>query len=317
MNQVKLITGNANPELAKEVAAKLGIPLSDVTVDRFSDGEIKVVINESMRDDDVFIIQSLCSPANDNIMELLIIADALRRASAGRITAVIPYYAYSRQDRKVNPRDPISAKLIADIITVSGITHAVFVDLHARQVEGFFDIPIDHLQAMPVLTDFFIRKGIGGEDTVIVSPDIGGVARARNFAKVLGSPIAIIDKRRPKPNVAEVMNIIGEVEGKRAIIIDDIIDTAGTIVNAAKAIKEKGAIEVYAACTHPVFSGPAVQRLSLAVKEGYIKEVVVTDSIPLKEKRFEGVSVLTISGMLAEAIRRIHFGESITKMFNF
>ncbi len=317
MNQVKLITGNANPELAKEVAAKLGIPLSDVTVDRFSDGEIKVVINESMRDDDVFIIQSLCSPANDNIMELLIIADALRRASAGRITAVIPYYAYSRQDRKVNPRDPISAKLIADIITVSGITHAVFVDLHARQVEGFFDIPIDHLQAMPVLTDFFIRKGIGGEDTVIVSPDIGGVARARNFAKVLGSPIAIIDKRRPKPNVAEIMNIIGEVEGKRAIIIDDIIDTAGTIVNAAKAIKEKGAIEVYAACTHPVFSGPAVQRLSLAVKEGYIKEVVVTDSIPLKEKRFEGVSVLTISGMLAEAIRRIHFGESITKMFNF
>jgi ribose-phosphate pyrophosphokinase len=317
MNQVKLITGNANPELAKEVAAKLGIPLSDVTVDRFSDGEIKVVINESMRDDDVFIIQSLCSPANDNIMELLIIADALRRASAGRITAVIPYYAYSRQDRKVNPRDPISAKLIADIITVSGITHAVFVDLHARQVEGFFDIPIDHLQAMPVLTDFFIRKGIGGEDTVIVSPDIGGVARARNFAKVLGSPIAIIDKRRPKPNVAEVMNIIGEVEGKRAIIIDDIIDTAGTIVNAAKAIKEKGATEVYAACTHPVFSGPAVQRLSLAVKEGYIKEVVVTDSIPLKEKRFEGVSVLTISGMLAEAIRRIHFGESITKMFNF
>jgi len=317
MNQVKLITGNANPELAKEVAAKLGIPLSDVTVDRFSDGEIKVVINESMRDDDVFIIQSLCSPANDNIMELLIIADALRRASAGRITAVIPYYAYSRQDRKVNPRDPISAKLIADIITVSGITHAVFVDLHARQVEGFFDIPIDHLQAMPVLTDFFIRKGIGGEDTVIVSPDIGGVARARNFAKVLGSPIAIIDKRRPKPNVAEIMNIIGEVEGKRAIIIDDIIDTAGTIVNAAKAIKEKGATEVYAACTHPVFSGPAVQRLSLAVKEGYIKEVVVTDSIPLKEKRFEGVSVLTISGMLAEAIRRIHFGESITKMFNF
>jgi len=316
MDQVKLITGNSNRELAKKVALKLGMPLSDVVVDRFSDGEIKVVINESVRDNDVFIIQSLCSPANDNIMELLIIADALRRASAGRITAVIPYYAYSRQDRKVNPRDPISAKLVADIITVSGITHAVFVDLHARQIEGFFDLPVDHLQAMPVLSDYFIRKGIGGEETVIVSPDIGGVARARNFAKVLGSPIAIIDKRRPKPNVAEVMNIIGEVEGKTAIIVDDIIDTAGTIVNAAKAIKEKGAKEVYATCTHPVFSGPAVQRLSTAIKEGHIKEVVVTDSIPLGEKHFEGVNVLTISGMLAEAIRRIHFGESITKMFS-
>ncbi len=316
MKQVKLMTGTANPDLAKSVAAHLGIPLSDVTVGRFSDGEIQVVINESVRDCDVFIVQSLCRPANDNIMELLLLADALKRASAGRITAVIPYYAYGRQDRKVNPRDPISAKVVADILQAAGVNHVVVVDLHAKQVEGFFDIPVDHLEARPVLAEYFAGKGMGGEDTVVVSPDIGGVARARNFAKILGSPIAIIDKRRPRPNVSEVMNIIGEVEGKKAIIIDDIIDTAGTIVNAARAIKEKGASEVYAACTHPVFSGPAVERLSKAVEEGVIKEVVVTDTIPLSEK-FEGVKVLTVAGMLAEAIRRIHYGESISRMFSF
>ena len=316
MKQVKLITGNANQELARKVSANLGIPLADATVGRFSDGEIQVVINESVRDCDVFVIQSLCRPANDNIMELLLIADALKRASAGRITAVIPYYAYGRQDRKVNPRDPISAKLLADLITVSGINHVVVVDLHAKQVEGFFDLPVDHLEARPVLTDYFISLGMGQEDTVVVSPDIGGVARARNFAKVLNSPIAIIDKRRPRPNVSEVMNIIGEVEGKRAIIIDDIIDTAGTIVNAARAIKERGATEVYAACTHPVFSGPAVERLRKAVEEGVLKEVVVTDTIPLREE-FTGVKVLTVAGMLSEAIRRIHYGESISQMFKF
>ena len=316
MKQVKLMTGNSNPQLARAVSGNLGIPLSDVTVGRFSDGEVQVVINESVRDCDVYIIQSLCHPANENIMELLLIADALKRASAGRITAVIPYYAYGRQDRKVNPRDPISAKLLADIITTSGINHIVVIDLHAKQVEGFFDIPVDHLQARPVLTEYFLSEGLGGEDTVVVSPDIGGVTRARNFARVLGSPIAIIDKRRPRPNVAEVMNIIGEVKGKKAIIIDDIIDTAGTIVNAARAIKEKGAEEVYAACTHPVFSGPAVERLSKAVEEGVIKEIIVTDTIPLREK-FEGVKVLTVAGMIAEAIRRIHFGESISRMFNF
>ncbi len=316
MKQVKLMTGTANPELAKKVAANLGVPLADVKVGRFSDGEIQVVINESVRDCDVFIVQSLCRPANDNIMELLIMADALKRASAGRITAVVPYYAYGRQDRKVNPRDPISARVVADIMTAAGVNHVVVVDLHAKQVEGFFDIPVDHLEARPVLLDYFLRLGMGGEDTVVVSPDIGGVARARNFAKVLGSPIAIIDKRRPKPNVSEVMNIIGEVKGKRAVIIDDIIDTAGTIVNAARAIKEAGATEVYAACTHPVFSGPAVERLSGAIKEGFLKEVVVTDTIPLVEE-FEGVKVLSVSEMLAEAIRRIHYGESISQMFKF
>ncbi len=314
MRQVKIISGTSNVNLAKAVAGNLGIPLADVTVGRFSDGEIQVVINESVRDCDVFVIQSLSRPANDYIMEMLIIADALKRASAGRITAVIPYFAYGRQDRKVNPRDPISAKLLADIIMASGINHIVVIDLHAKQVEGFFDIPVDHLEARPVLLDYFISKGLGGEDTVVVSPDIGGVARARNFAKVLGSPIAIIDKRRPKPNVSEVMNVIGDVEGKRAIIVDDIIDTAGTIVNASRAIKERGAAEVYIACTHPVFSGPAVERLSNVVREGIVKEVVVTDTIPLKEE-FEGVKVLSVSAMLAEAIRRIHYGESISKMF--
>ncbi|MEO2068355.1 MAG: ribose-phosphate pyrophosphokinase [Desulfurobacteriaceae bacterium] len=316
MKQVKLITGNSNVKLAKAVSGNLGIPLADVTVSKFSDGETQVVINESVRDCDVYIIQSLCRPANDNIMELLLIADALKRASAGKITAVIPYYAYGRQDRKVNPRDPISAKLLADLITVSGVNHVVVIDLHAKQVEGFFDIPVDHLQARPVLTEYFLSSGLGGEDTVVVSPDIGGVARARNFAKVLGSPIAIIDKRRPRPNVSEVMNIIGEVEGKKAIIIDDIIDTGGTIVNAARAIKERGAKEVFAACTHPVFSGPAIERLENAVKEGIIKEVIVTDTIPL-QKEFEGVKVLTVANLIAEAIRRIHFGESLTRMFSF
>ncbi len=310
------MTGTANPELAKRVAANLGMPLADVKVGRFSDGEIQVVINESVRDCDVFIIQSLCRPANDNIMELLIMADALKRASAGRVTAVIPYYAYGRQDRKVNPRDPISARVVADIMMAAGVNHVVVVDLHAKQVEGFFDIPVDHLEARPVLTDYFLKLGMGGEDTVVVSPDIGGVARARNFARVLNSPIAIIDKRRPRPNVSEVMNIIGDVKGKKAVIIDDIIDTAGTIVNAARAIKEAGATEVYAACTHPVFSGPAVERLSGAIEEGVLKEVVVTDTIPLYEE-FKGVKVLSVSGMLAEAIRRIHYGESISQMFNF
>jgi len=314
MKKLKLMTGSSNPELAKAVAEKLGVPLADVTVGRFSDGEIQVVINESVRDCDVFVIQSLCRPVNDSIMELLILTDALKRASAGRIAAVIPYYAYGRQDRRVNPRDPISAKLLADLLTTAGVNHVVVIDLHARQIEGFFNIPVNRLEARPVITDYFLSQGMGGDDTVVVSPDIGGVTRARNFAKVLGSPIAIIDKRRPKPNVSEVMNIVGEVEGKRAIIIDDIIDTAGTIVNAARAIKEKGAKEVYAACTHPVFSGPAIDRLSKAVEDGIIKEVVVTDTIPL-QKSFPGVRVLSVAETIAEAIKRIHFGESITDMF--
>ncbi len=313
MKQVKLIAGSSVPELAKKVADELGTILADVKVGRFSDGEIQVIVNESIRECDVFIIQSLSRPANDHIMELLLISDALKRASAGRIIAVVPYFAYARQDRKVNPRDPISAKLLADILTVSGINHLVVMDLHARQIEGFFDIPVDHLEARPIICEYLLSLGLGGEDTVVVSPDIGGTARARNFAKSINSPIAIIDKRRPKPNVSEVVHIIGEVKDKKAVIVDDIIDTGGTIVNASRAIKDAGAKEVYIACTHPVFSGPAVERLSKVVEEGIVKEVIVTDTIPVKEE-FEGLKVLTVSKMLAEAIRRIHYGESVSTL---
>ena len=313
MKQVKLIAGSSVPELAKKIADELGTILADVKVGRFSDGEIQVIVNESIRECDVFIIQSLSRPANDHIMELLLISDALKRASAGRIIAVVPYFAYARQDRKVNPRDPISAKLLADILTVSGINHLVVMDLHARQIEGFFDIPVDHLEARPIICEYLLSLGLGGEDTVVVSPDIGGTARARNFAKSINSPIAIIDKRRPKPNVSEVVHIIGEVKDKKAVIVDDIIDTGGTIVNASRAIKDAGAKEVYIACTHPVFSGPAVERLSKVVEEGIVKEVIVTDTIPVKEE-FEGLKVLTVSKMLAEAIRRIHYGESVSTL---
>jgi ribose-phosphate pyrophosphokinase len=313
VKQVKLIAGSSVPELAKKVADELGTILADVKVSRFSDGEIQVIVNESIRECDVFIIQSLSRPANDHIMELLLISDALKRASAGRIIAVVPYFAYARQDRKVNPRDPISAKLLADILTVSGINHLVVMDLHARQIEGFFDIPVDHLEARPIICEYLLSLGLGGEDTVVVSPDIGGTARARNFAKSINSPIAIIDKRRPKPNVSEVVHIIGEVKDKKAVIVDDIIDTGGTIVNASRAIKDAGAKEVYIACTHPVFSGPAVERLSKVVEEGIVKEVIVTDTIPVKEE-FEGLKVLTVSKMLAEAIRRIHYGESVSTL---
>jgi len=313
VKQVKLIAGSSVPKLAKKVADELGTILADVKVGRFSDGEIQVIVNESIRECDVFIIQSLSRPANDHIMELLLISDALKRASAGRIIAVVPYFAYARQDRKVNPRDPISAKLLADILTVSGINHLVVMDLHARQIEGFFDIPVDHLEARPIICEYLLSLGLGGEDTVVVSPDIGGTARARNFAKSINSPIAIIDKRRPKPNVSEVVHIIGEVKDKKAVIVDDIIDTGGTIVNASRAIKDAGAKEVYIACTHPVFSGPAVERLSKVVEEGIVKEVIVTDTIPVKEE-FEGLKVLTVSKMLAEAIRRIHYGESVSTL---
>jgi ribose-phosphate pyrophosphokinase len=313
VKQVKLIAGSSVPELAKKIADELGTILADVKVGRFSDGEIQVIVNESIRECDVFIIQSLSRPANDHIMELLLISDALKRASAGRIIAVVPYFAYARQDRKVNPRDPISAKLLADILTVSGINHLVVMDLHARQIEGFFDIPVDHLEARPIICEYLLSLGLGGEDTVVVSPDIGGTARARNFAKSINSPIAIIDKRRPKPNVSEVVHIIGEVKDKKAVIVDDIIDTGGTIVNASRAIKDAGAKEVYIACTHPVFSGPAVERLSKVVEEGIVKEVIVTDTIPVKEE-FEGLKVLTVSKMLAEAIRRIHYGESVSTL---
>lgn len=314
MEDIRLVSGGSVPDLARAVAANLGVPLAGVQVGRFSDGEVRVEVHESVRDRDVYVVQSLCKPVNENLMELLVIVDALKRASAGRICAVVPYYGYGRQDRKVNPRDPISARLVADLLTTAGVNHMLVVDLHAGQIEGFFDIPVNHLTAMHVIVQYFLSAGVRGTGTVVVTPDIGGTARARAYAKELGTPIAIVDKRRPAPNVSEVLNIVGDVEGKTAVVVDDIIDTAGTVVNCARALKESGAKAVHVACTHPVFSGRAVERLTTAVEEGSIEEVVVTDTIPVAEG-LSWVKVLTVAGMLAEAIRRLHLGESISEMF--
>jgi ribose-phosphate pyrophosphokinase len=275
---LKIFSGNANLPLAGEICSYLGIELGKAEVTQFSDGEVMVRINENIRGADVFVIQSTCPPVNHNIMELLIIIDAMRRASAARITAVLPYYGYARQDRKAEPRVPISAKLVADLITVSGTTRVLTVDLHAGQIQGFFDIPVDNLFASAVILDYFRNKRL--KDPVVVSPDAGGTERARAFAKRLGASLAMIDKRRTGKNVAEVMNIIGEVAGRDALILDDMIDTAGTIVQAARAIKKQGAMHVFAACTHPVFSGPALDRL----KDEAIDEVVVTNTILLQRE---------------------------------
>ena len=279
---------------------------------RFSDGEIFIKSEESVRGCKVFIIQSTSRPVNESIMELLIFIDALRRASAEEIIAVIPYYGYARQDRKASPREPITSKLVANLLTVAGATRVVTMDLHARQIQGFFDIPVDHMEALPILAKHFIKYGFTPEDTVVVSPDVGGVKRARGFAKWLHTPLAIIDKRRAKANVSEVMNIIGDVEGKKAILIDDMIDTAGTICNAAQALIEKGAVEVYACATHAVFSGPALERL----KNSAFTRVVVTDSIYLQEEqRFEKLRILSTSKMFAETIKRITTSEPISNLF--
>ncbi len=279
-------------------------------VKTFSDGEINVEIHESVRGMDVFVIQSICSPVNDNLMELLILIDALKRASAERITAVLPYYGYARQDRKVLPRAPISAKLVADLITTAGASRVLTVDLHAGQIQGFFNIPVDHLFAAPVLLEYLRKLE---DQMVVVSPDAGGVERARAFAKRLNASLAIIDKRREAPNVSQVMNIIGDVKGLTAVLLDDIVDTGGTLVRAATALMEKGAKEVYACCTHPVLSGQAVKILS----ESPIKEMIVTDSIPLREKARDNpiFKVLSISGILAEAIQRIYRDESVSSLF--
>lgn len=260
LSHIKIFTGNANPELAKEICDYLGIDLGDSVVSKFSDGEINVEIDESVRGKDVYIVQPTCEPGNEHIMELLIMVDAIRRASARRITAVIPYYGYARQDRKSRGREPITAKLIANLLTKAGCRRVLTMDLHAQQIQGFFDVPVDHLYAAPIIANYF--QSLELDDLVVVSPDIGGVARARKFAELLHAPLAIIDKRRPKPNVSEVMNIIGDIDGKNVILIDDIIDTAGTITNAAKALKERGAKEVYASCSHAVLSGPAIDRLN-------------------------------------------------------
>ncbi len=302
---------NSNPELAKSIADHIGVELGKITVSHFSDGEIQINIEESIRGCDVYVVQSTCAPVNQHMMELLIMIDALKRASAKTINIIMPYYGYARQDRKARAREPITSKLIADILQTAGATRVLALDLHAPQIQGFFDIPIDHLVGVPILSDYFEKKNL--EDIVVVSPDHGGVVRARRMADRLKAPIAIIDKRRPRPNVAEVMNIIGEIKGKTAIIIDDIIDTAGTLTLAANALREKGAVEVYAACSHPVLSGPAMKR----IQNSQIKELVVTNSIPLpKEKQIENITQLSVAPLFGEAIIRIHEQQSVSILFD-
>ena len=305
---MKVFSGNANIPMAQEVCDILGIPMGKAKVTRFSDGEVNVQILESVRGSDVFLIQPTCPPVDENLMELLVMLDALRRASAGRVTAVIPYYGYARQDRKVQPRVPITAKLVADLLTAAGADRVLTVDLHAGQIQGFFNIPVDNLLAMPIFLQYLEDKGV--DNLVVVSPDAGGVERARAFAKKLHLPLAIIDKRRVADNVAEVMHVIGEVEGKRALILDDMIDTAGTLVKSVEALLEHGAIECIAAATHPVFSGPARDR----IESSALKEVVVTNTIPLRAE-FTKVKVLSVAPIIAEAIRRIHLGESVSSLF--
>jgi len=307
---LRIFTGNSNIELVQKISEELGTPIGKSKVKSFSDGEINVEIDESVRGMDVFVIQSICTPTNNNLMELLILIDALKRASAERITAVLPYYGYARQDRKVSPRAPISAKLIADLITTAGASRILTVDLHAGQIQGFFNIPVDHLFAAPVLLDYMRQLR---DEIVIVSPDAGGVERARAYAKRLNASLAIIDKRRESPNVSQVMNIIGDVSGLTAVLVDDIVDTGGTLVRAAYALVEKGAQTVYACCTHPVLSGQAVKILM----ESPIEEMIVTDTIPLREEAIAcpKIKVLSISSLLAEAIRRIYEDESVSCLF--
>jgi ribose-phosphate pyrophosphokinase len=309
--RLKIFTGNANPALAKQIAEHLGIPLGQGQVMRFSDGEVHVRIEESVRGADVFVVQPTSAPVNEHLMELLITIDALRRASARRITAVIPYYGYARQDRKTRARDPITAKLTANLLTTAGVDRVLAMDLHAGQIQGFFDIPVDHLPGVPILAEYFKSKGL--QDMVVVSPDLGGVTRARDLANRLGVDIAIIDKRRPEPNVAEVMNIIGRIRGKRVIMIDDIIDTAGTITLGAEALLAHGASEVYACCTHAVLSGPAVTRLAASP----VTEVVITDTIPLPaDKQIDKITVLPVAPLLGDAILRIYEDLSVSKLFD-
>jgi ribose-phosphate pyrophosphokinase len=309
--KLKIFTCNSNPELAREIANVVGVPLGDAEVLTFSDGEIQMRLNESVRGCNVFVIQSTCAPVNDHLMEMLVMVDALKRASAKSINVVIPYYGYARQDRKPRSRDPITAKLVADLIETAGTNRVVAMDLHATQIQGFFNIPVDHLLGVPILGKYFKEKNLS--DIVVVSPDHGGVVRARKLADTLRAPLAIIDKRRPEPNVSEVMNIIGEIKGKNAIIIDDIIDTAGTVVLAANALKEAGVKEVYACCTHPVLSGPAMER----IEQSPIAELVVTNTIPLKHPFISPkIRVLSVGPLMGEAIIRIHEELSISKLFD-
>lgn len=310
--KLKIFSLNSNRPLAEKIAEKVGVELGKCSVNKFSDGEIQINIEESIRGDHVYIIQSTSAPVNDNLMELLIMVDALKRASAATINVVMPYYGYARQDRKARAREPITAKLVANMLEKAGVTRMITLDLHAAQIQGFFDIPMDHLMGAPLLAEYFLDNGYVGEDTVVVSPDHGGVTRARKLAEALKAPIAIIDKRRPRANVAEVMNIIGEVNGKRCILIDDMIDTAGTITLGASALRDAGATEVLACCTHAVLSGPALER----IEDSAIEHLVVTDSIYLTDDRkIDKITEISVSGLIADAITRIHENKPVSPLF--
>jgi len=306
----KIFTGNANPALAEEIAKIMGKPLGKAAVNKFSDGEISVSLWETVRGIDTYIIQPTCDPTNDNLMELLIMIDAMKRASAGRINAVIPYYGYARQDRKAKARDPITAKLVADLLQAAGADRVITMDLHAAQIQGYFDIPVDHLLGMPILVKYFKEKNL--DDLVIVSPDHGSVTRARSMAQPLDAPIAIVDKRRPKANVSEIMNVIGDVKDKTVVLMDDMVDTAGTICNAANAMKDMGAKEVYACATHPILSGPAIER----IEKSAIKEMVLLNTIPLApEKQISKIKTLSVAPMFAEAMIRVFTNTSLNGLF--
>jgi len=307
-SNLRLFSCNSNPLLAAEISRVIGVPLGEAEISQFSDGEIKIQLQESVRGCDVFVVQSTSSPVNDHLMEMLVMVDALKRASAKSINLVIPYYGYARQDRKAKPRDPITAKLVADLITAAGTDRVITLDLHATQIQGFFNIPVDNLHGVPILSRYFLTKGL--EDVVIVSPDHGGVVRARRLAEQMQAPIAIIDKRRPEPNVCEVMNIIGDVSGKTAIIIDDIIDTAGTIVLAAEALRDAGAKRIFASCTHPVLSGEAIDRLERSM----IEEVVVTNTIPSRAES-DKFTVLSVAELLGKAVIHVHENISVSVLF--
>ena len=306
----KVFAGNSHLELAEEIASIMGKPLGRATVTKFSDGEISVNLWETVRGMDCYIVQSTCDPVNDNLMEILIMIDAMKRASAGRINAVIPYYGYARQDRKAKARDPITAKLVADMLVAAGADRVLTMDLHAAQIQGYFDIPVDHLVGMPILAKYFAEKNM--ENVVVVSPDHGSVPRARNMAQILNCPIAIVDKRRPEPNKSDIMNIIGDIEGKNCILMDDMIDTAGTITNAANALKDLGALSVNACATHAVLSGPAIER----IQSSAIEELVLLNTIPLpEEKKTDKMKVISVAPLFAEAMTRVFTNGSISTLF--
>ncbi|MFN8138461.1 MAG: ribose-phosphate pyrophosphokinase [Fimbriimonadales bacterium] len=313
LSNLKLFSGNAHPELAEHIASFLGVSLGHMMCKTFSDGETQVQVNESARGMDVFLIQPTCCPANENIMELLIMLDAFRRASARRVTVVMPYYGYARQDKKIKPREPVTARLIADLITMAGANRVLTADLHAEQIQGFFNVPVDHLYLGPVIGKHLLAEGYDMKDVVVVSPDVGGVQRARALAEILGKPLAIVVKRRPEPGKVDIMEIIGDVQGKMAIMIDDIIDTGASVVQGAEALLKRGASEVVITGTHAVFSGNAPINL----QEGPVKRVIVTDTIPIDHrKRFPKLTVLPCAPVLGEAIRRIHLDQSVSTMFD-